>query len=115
MELKRNISYRTLIKRKKNYMKRIIFILGTSLLLFSCTSTQNVTQSKVSENKAQTSTYTQVIEEYAITSEIFDNLQRPLSFVLSSQCKPITRQNWEYHMSGIGWWDIYREIVKCCG
>lgn len=65
-------------------MKRIIFILGISLLLFSCESTQKVMQSKTSDNKIQTSTYTQVTEKYAITTEIFDNLQRPLSFVLSS-------------------------------
>ena len=88
-------------------MKNIIFVLGISVLLFSCTTTQNIVQSPSPTTQAQTSTYTQVIEEYAITTEIFDNLQRPLSFVLSSQCKPITRQNWEYHMSGIGWWDIY--------
>lgn len=94
-------------QKEKMRMKRNIFILGILLLLFSCTSTQNVTQSRTSDNKTQTSTYTQVTEEYAITTEIFDNLQRPLGFALSSQCKPITRQNWEYHMSGIGWWDIY--------
>ena len=88
-------------------VKKIIFILGISLLLLSCSSTQNVTQSKPSDNKIQTSTYTQIIEKYTITPEIFDNLQRPLSFVLSAQCKSITRQNWEYHMAGIGWWDIY--------
>ena len=45
--------------------------------------------------------------EYTISSDIFDTLQRPLSFGLSPQVKPISRLNWEYHMAGIGWWDIY--------
>lgn len=94
-------------QKEKKRMKNIIFVLGISVLLFSCTTTQNIVQSPSPTTQTQTSTYTQVTEEYAITTEIFDNLQRPLGFVLSSQCKPITRQNWEYHMSGIGWWDIY--------
>ena len=94
-------------RKEKKRMKNIIFVLGISVLLFSCTTTQNIVQSPSPTTQTQTSTYTQVTEKYAITTEIFDNLQRPLSFVLSSQCKPITRQNWEYHMSGIGWWDIY--------
>ena len=94
-------------QKEKKRMKNIIFVLGISVLLFSCTTTQNIVQSPSPTTQTQTSTYTQVTEKYAITTEIFDNLQRPLSFVLSSQCKPITRQNWEYHMSGIGWWDIY--------
>ena len=94
-------------RKEKKRMKNIIFVLGISVLLFSCTTTQNIVQSPSPTTQTQTSTYTQVTEESAITTEIFDNLQRPLGFVLSSQCKPITRQNWEYHMSGIGWWDIY--------
>ncbi len=88
-------------------MKKIIFIFVISFVLFSCTSTQTVAQSESVESKIVTSSKAQNTEEYTITSEIFDTLQRPLGFVLSSQCKPITRQNWEYHMSGIGWWDIY--------
>ena len=88
-------------------MKKIIFIFVISFVLFSCTSTQTVAQSESVESKIVTSSKAQNTEEYTITSEMFDTLQRPLGFVLSSQCKPITRQNWEYHMSGIGWWDIY--------
>ena len=60
-------------QKEKMRMKRNIFILGILLLLFSCISTQNVTQSKTSDNNIQTSTYTQVTEEYAITTEILDN------------------------------------------
>ena len=78
-------------RKEKKRMKNIIFVLGISVLLFSCTTTQNIVQSPSPTTQTQTSTYTQVTEEYAITTEIFDNLQRPLSFVLSSQCKPITR------------------------
>lgn len=88
-------------------MKKIMFILGISVLFFSCTATQGVVQAKTSLSIQQTSADAQVTEEYTITTEIFDILQRPLSFSLSSQFRPITRQNWEYHMAGIGWWDIY--------
>lgn len=83
-------------------IKRIILV--SAILFVSCASNpkgEGIAYSSSAINDLA-SDHTSVI-----TSEIFDVLQRPLGFNLSSQFKPISRISWEYHMAGIGWWDIY--------
>lgn len=83
-------------------IKRIILV--SAILFVSCASNpkgEGIAYSSSAINELA-SDHTSVI-----TSEIFDVLQRPLGFNLSSQFKPISRISWEYHMAGIGWWDIY--------
>lgn len=94
-------------------MIKTFFIIGLSLIIASCVSTPIQTQTSAPQQ--QTSEFSQIPEEYTINVDIFDTLQRPLSFQLSSQCKPISRLNWEYHMAGIGWWDIYLMTGKKLG
>lgn len=93
-------------------MKRLFFILGLCFFMISCAS---VTSKKETEQNKPRTESNLVLSKYSITSEIFDSLQRPLSFQLSSQCKPVSRLNWEYHMAGIGWWDIYLMSGKKLG
>ena len=85
-------------------MKKNLFILCICFLVVSCASAQS--EKGLASDVAQ-SEIKQVEVEYAITSDIFDTLQRPLTFRLSPQTRPISRLDWEYHMAGIGWWDIY--------
>ena len=85
-------------------MKRFAFLFCISLFFVSCSSVP--TKNSYSTNTTKENNY-DVSNNYSISSEVFDTLQRPLSYTLSSQCKPISRLNWEYHMVGIGWWDIY--------
>ena len=94
-------------KQRSLEMKTIYFLLCIGLLFTSCSSVP--TSNIYSTNSIQTTDYVEkaISDDYSISSQLFDTLQSPLSFTLSSQCKPITRQNWEYHMAGIGWWDIY--------
>ena len=87
-------------------MKKLFPIIGLSLFLASCTS---------APIQAQTTKNSLKNDEYTISTDIFDTLQRPLSFQLSSKCKPISRLCWEYHMAGIGWWDIYLMTGKKLG
>lgn len=86
----------------------IDFVLITTLVvafIFEGCATTSV--SSQSSNKSTLDTKESNVDKYHITNEIFDTLQRPLGFKLSSSLSPISRKNWEYHMDGIGWWDIY--------
>ena len=93
-------------------MKKNLFILCICFLVVSCASVQS---GKGLASDVAQSEIKQVEVEYAISSDIFDTLQRPLSFRLSPQTRPISRLDWEYHMSGIGWWDIYLMTGKKLG
>lgn len=84
-------------------MKRALVLLLACTLLISCTSVPKETQVVKNEVIPER----EVITEYVVSSEIFDSLQRPLGYYLTNESRPITRLNWEYHMAGIGWWDIY--------
>ena len=95
-------------------MKGFLLIIFTFMLV-ACTSAPQKTDSAQSSIASASTQIASVPEEYSITSEIFDTLQRPLGFKLSSQLKPISRKNWEYHMVGIGWWDIYLMSGKKLG
>lgn len=105
-------------------MKKMFVLIIFSLTLFcSCTSSSgwsysyevrpefnasSVSNSHSADKNLETNSVVNNSNNiFLMSSDIFDTLQRPLGFVLSSQCKPISRLNWEYHMSGIGWWDIY--------
>lgn len=95
-------------------MKKIFLLIPILVVLASCASVPTATNLPSKEHTdGQKSVST--ASEYSITSEIFDRLQRPLGFNLSSQLQPIGRQNWEYHMAGIGWWDIYLMSGKKLG
>lgn len=87
-------------------MKRFAYLFCVCLLFVSCTSvpTKNSYSSDtIKENNSVSNSNS----NYLISTDVFDTLQRPLGYILSSECKPISRLNWEYHMAGIGWWDIY--------
>ena len=86
------------------FMKKILYIFYICFLFVSCASIPSEKEIASDVAKAEIK---QDEVEYTISSEIFDTLQRPLSFRLSPQVKPINRLDWEYHMAGIGWWDIY--------
>ena len=85
-------------------MKKILYIFYICFLFVSCASIPSEKEIASDVAKAEIK---QDEVEYTISSDIFDTLQRPLSFGLSPQVKPINRLDWEYHMAGIGWWDIY--------
>lgn len=95
-------------------MKGFLLIIFTFMLV-ACTSAPQKTDSAQSSIASASTQIASVPEEYSITSEIFDALQRPLGFNLTSQLKLISRKNWEYHMVGIGWWDIYLMSGKKLG
>ena len=85
-------------------MKRFVCLFCFCLFFVSCSSVPTKNSYSTNTTKENNSV---VSNNYSISSEVFDTLQRPLSYTLSPQCKPISRLNWEYHMAGIGWWDIY--------
>ncbi|MDE7228350.1 MAG: hypothetical protein K2N31_08500 [Treponemataceae bacterium] len=85
-------------------MKKIIQIFIIVATFVSCASTKNA-PNETSVEKKQTSKNTS--EKCILPSDIFDRLQRPLGHKVSTQLQPVSRKNWEYHMAGIGWWDIY--------
>lgn len=95
-------------------MKGFLLIIFTFMLV-ACTSAPQKTDSAQSSVTSASTQIASVPEEYSITSEIFDTLQRPLGFKLSSQLKPISRKGYEYFMAGFGWWDIYLSTGKKLG
>lgn len=88
-------------------------LLTAALVCASCVSAPK------SSDAASTDGTDKVVElasdALSMPSEIFDLLQRPLGHVVSSQLRPIGRRAWEYHMAGIGWWDIYLMSGKKLG
>lgn len=85
-------------------MKKIIQVFIIVAIFASCVSTKNMSN-ETSVEKKQTSK--NMSEKFVVPSDIFDRLQRPLGHKVSTQLQPVGRKNWEYHLTGIGWWDIY--------
>lgn len=90
------------IEMKKNFV--IFFIV---LLFVSCTSIPTTDSYPLDKTQETNSDINNSNGTFLMSSDVFDILQRPLGHTLSSQCKQINRLNWEYYMTGIGWWDIY--------
>lgn len=88
-------------------MKKLVYLLCICLFFVSCSSVPTTNSNSQNRNQETNPVVSSSNNVYSISSDVFDTLQRPLSFTLSSQCKPISRLNWEYHMAGVGWWDIY--------
>lgn len=93
-------------------MKRFIQIFIITLIFVSCASTRNVPNKT---SPAENHVLSNISEEIAVPSDIFDVLQRPLGLNISPQLRPVSRKNWEYEMTGIGWWDIYVNLGKKLG
>lgn len=88
-------------------MKRFVYSIFIWLFFVSCSSVPTTNFYSTNTTQERHPVVSNTNNVYSISSDVFDTLQRPLSFTLSSQCKPISRLNWEYHMAGVGWWDIY--------
>lgn len=101
------------MKIRKIFINFILIATWSAAFIFASCATTSV--SSQPSNKSTLVAKEFNVDKYDITPEIFETLQRPLGFKLSSQLIPISRKNWEYHMNGIGWWDIYLMTGKKLG